>query len=178
MEEHEAANYECSCTSSVYACHCSGQVQRGLFTKWFHHIKRQVTPTEDHALLMLQGHNSHTRSLDVINLGRQHYVAVICLPIHTAHKMQYLDLSFMSCVKTYCAYCPSLPGFTLIIIPPQYIFATALFFPSAFVFCGICSNCASVAGGKVFNIEIYHKFLHKFLHLDQCDSKHYFMAVP
>jgi hypothetical protein len=89
---------------SIYACHPSGWIQTDLFTQWFRHFIQHVKPTEeDPSILVLDGHSSHTRNLDVINLGREHHVAVLCLLPHSTHMMQPLVFSFMSSFKTYYA---------------------------------------------------------------------------
>lgn len=90
--------------ASIYACHPSGWIQTELFTQWLRHFIEHVKPSaQDPVVLVLDGHSSHTRNLDVIMLGREHNLIIICLPPHATHKMQPLDLSFMSPFKTYYA---------------------------------------------------------------------------
>jgi hypothetical protein len=63
-----------------------------------------VKPTkEDPVILILDGHHSHTRNYEVVKLGRENHVIIICLPPHSTHKMQPLDVAFMSPFKTYYA---------------------------------------------------------------------------
>lgn len=89
---------------SISACHPSGWIQSDLFTEWFKHFIKHVEPRPDNpAVLVLDGHFTHTRNIDVINLGRENHVDIVCLPPHSSHKMQPLDLSFMSPFKTYYA---------------------------------------------------------------------------
>jgi len=55
---------------SIYDCHASGWIQTDLFKQSFLHFVQHVNPAEkDHFLLTLDGHYSHTGSLDVINFG-------------------------------------------------------------------------------------------------------------
>ena len=52
-------------------------------------------------MLILDGHYSHTRNLDVIIKAREHHVTLVCLPPHTTHKLQLLDRTFMGPLKAY-----------------------------------------------------------------------------
>ncbi|KAJ4431990.1 hypothetical protein ANN_20599 [Periplaneta americana] len=58
---------------------------------------------DDPALLILDGHFSHTKNIDVVDKARENHVDVICLPPHLTHKMQPLDVGFMGPFKTYYA---------------------------------------------------------------------------
>lgn len=87
---------------SVYDCHPSGWIQSEIFTKWFKHFIDHVKPTEeDPVLLVFDGHFTHTRNIDVINIARKNHVIIVCLPPHSSHKMQPLDVSFMKPFKTF-----------------------------------------------------------------------------
>lgn len=87
---------------SQSSCHLSGWVQLEIFTKWFQHFLQFSRPSkETPVLLVLDGHYSHTRNVEVINLARQNGVVIISLPPHSTHKLQPLDRAFMSPLKTY-----------------------------------------------------------------------------
>ena len=89
---------------STYACHSSGWIQNESFVDWLRHFIQHVKPTEDDpVLLVLDGHYSHTRNLEVITIARENFVHIVCLPPHSTHKMQPLDVAFMSPFKTYYA---------------------------------------------------------------------------
>ena len=49
---------------------------------------------------MFDGHASHTRNLDVVELARQNNVILLCLPSHTSHRLQPLDVSFFRSLKS------------------------------------------------------------------------------
>ena len=73
-----------------------------MLTSWFKHFVNFTKPSaEDPVLLILDGHYSHTRHLDVIKYAKEQHVAIICLPAHSSHKMQPLDVAFMHPLKTY-----------------------------------------------------------------------------
>jgi hypothetical protein len=61
--------------------------------RFFLHFIKHTKPTkEDHVVLILNGHYSHTRSLEVIT--RENHIDIICLSPHSSHKMQPLDITF------------------------------------------------------------------------------------
>ncbi|XP_030746037.1 uncharacterized protein LOC115874879 [Sitophilus oryzae] len=87
---------------SIAACHPSDWIQQHIFTQWLKHFIAHGKPTEnDPVLLVLDGHYSHTRNLDVIEIARSNHLTIICIPPHTSHKLEPLDLSFMAPFKTY-----------------------------------------------------------------------------
>lgn len=87
---------------AIGRAHPSGWVQGNLFTQWLQHFIDRTKPTkESPVLLILDGHYSHTKNLDVINLARANHVLILSLPAHTTHKLQPLDRTFMGPLKTY-----------------------------------------------------------------------------
>ena len=91
-------------SGSIHACHPSGWIQREIFSQWYLHFFKHTKPTkEDLVILVLVGHYSHTRNLEVITLARENRVDIICLPSHSSHKIQPLDKAFMGPLKTF--YC-------------------------------------------------------------------------
>jgi hypothetical protein len=69
---------------SIAACHPSGWIQQDLFTHWMLHFVNHVKHTpENPVVLLLDGHNSHTRNLDVIEIGRKHRDLIIYLLPHS-----------------------------------------------------------------------------------------------
>lgn len=87
---------------AIHECHPSGWIQTNLFTKWFEHFIQHVKPSrESPILLLLDGHTSHTRNLELIDLARQNHVHLLSIPPHSSHKIQPLDKSFMGPLKKY-----------------------------------------------------------------------------
>jgi len=77
--------------------------ERDFFSQWFLNFSKHTKPTkEDPVILVLDGHYSHTRNLEVITLAREDYVDIICLPPHSSHKMHPLDKALMGPLKTFC----------------------------------------------------------------------------
>ncbi|KAJ8948653.1 hypothetical protein NQ318_022721 [Aromia moschata] len=57
--------------------------------------KRSWASQEDPVLLILDRHLSHTKNLDVILKARENFVTLLCLPLHTTHKLPPLDVGVM-----------------------------------------------------------------------------------
>ena len=89
---------------TIAKCHPSGWIQHDLFTAWLQHFIKHIKPSKDDPIvLILDGHYSHTRNIDLIDLARENYIHILCLPPHSTHKIQPLDVAFMSPFKTYYA---------------------------------------------------------------------------
>jgi len=86
--------------SSILACHPNGWIQTDIFTKWFNHFVCFIKPlADDPVLLIVDGHYSHAKNLDVVDKAREHSVAIVSLPSHSAHRMQPLDVGIMKPLK-------------------------------------------------------------------------------
>ncbi|XP_072389656.1 uncharacterized protein [Diabrotica undecimpunctata] len=89
-------------TEAMSECHVSGWVQADICTRWLQHFIIFTKPSAaDPILLVLDGHYSHTRNVALIELAKQHHLTIICLPPHSTHKVQPLDVVFMTLLKTY-----------------------------------------------------------------------------
>jgi len=72
---------------SVHACRPSWWIQSEISSQWFlHFISHTNLTKEDPVILVLDGHYSHTRNLEVITLARENHVDIICIPLHSSHK--------------------------------------------------------------------------------------------
>lgn len=57
---------------SIARCHPSGWIQSEIFNAWLKHFIESTHPSpDDPVMLILDGHYSHTRNIDVIDLGRE-----------------------------------------------------------------------------------------------------------
>ncbi|KAJ8937708.1 hypothetical protein NQ318_010173 [Aromia moschata] len=63
--------------------------------------KQSWASQEDTVLLILDGHLSHTKNLDVILKARENFVTLLCLPPHITHKLQPLDVGVMLLFNAY-----------------------------------------------------------------------------
>lgn len=68
---------------TIAACHPSGWMQLHLFEKWFDHFLKCTSASKQNpALLILDGHKTHTQNIAVIDKAREHGVTILCLPPH------------------------------------------------------------------------------------------------
>lgn len=87
---------------STAAYHPSGWMQKNIFLMWFKMFIDFSKPTKDKAvLLLLDGHSTHTKSLELLELARAHNIILLCFPPHTTHRLQPLDVSFMAPLSSY-----------------------------------------------------------------------------
>lgn len=85
---------------AIGRCHPSGWIHGNLFTDWLKHFIEKTKPTKDDpVLLILDGHNSHTKNMDVIDLARENFISILSIPPHTSHKLQPLDKTFLGALK-------------------------------------------------------------------------------
>ncbi|KAJ8943806.1 hypothetical protein NQ318_020878, partial [Aromia moschata] len=87
---------------SLFAFHPSGWIQTDLFTQWFDHFLEKTKPSATNpVLLVLDGHHTHTRNLDVLIRAKENFVTILYLPPHTTHKLQPLDKTVIGALKTF-----------------------------------------------------------------------------
>lgn len=87
---------------SIAGCSPNGWITVELFTIWFRHFVKNVGASKNNpCLLVMDGHTTHSRNIDVIDLAMEHGVTILVLPAHCTHKLQPLDRSFMKPLKTY-----------------------------------------------------------------------------
>ena len=74
----------------------TGWIQKEIFITWLKHfISFTGSTKENPSLLILDGHSTHTKSIQLIDIARDSGVTIICLPPHTTHRMQPLDVTVM-----------------------------------------------------------------------------------
>lgn len=80
----------------------NGWINEELFTKWFKEFIKFSKPTkEEPVLLLLDGHSSHVKNLEVIDLALDNNVVILCFPPHCTHRLQPLDVVLMRAISTY-----------------------------------------------------------------------------
>ena len=81
-----------------YGLSDSGWTDRGLFLGWLEeHFLAHAVPARP-LLLLVDGHCSHYDP-DSIRFARDHSIIIFCLPPHTTHEAQPLDVSFFGTLK-------------------------------------------------------------------------------
>lgn len=88
---------------SIGAANPSGWINEELFTKWFDHFVTVVQPASRHepTLLILDGHASHIRNVEVICKARDEIVIILSLPSRCTHRLQPLNVSFFKSLNTF-----------------------------------------------------------------------------
>ena len=83
---------------ALYVKSESGWIDRELFITWFKKIFLNFSVAQRPLLLLIDGHKSHM-GLDLVDLCRKNNVILFCLPPHTTHALQPLDVSVFQSLK-------------------------------------------------------------------------------
>lgn len=79
----------------------NGWMTGDVFLQWLEHFRKYAKPNLDEkVLLIVDGHSSH-KSLQVLTYAKNNGIVMLCLPPHTTHRLQPLDVSFYGPMKTY-----------------------------------------------------------------------------
>ena len=76
----------------------SGWINSQLFVEWFAFFIKNI-PSARPVLLVQDGHGSHV-SIEIIEMARANDVTLLCLPAHTSHILQPLDVGVFKLLKT------------------------------------------------------------------------------
>ena len=76
----------------------TGWINADLFLEWFKFFIKNIPPTRP-VLLIQDGHSSHV-STELVDLARENNIYLLCLPSHTSHILQPLDVG---CFKSFKA---------------------------------------------------------------------------
>ena len=83
-------------TGSVQHNALTGWIQTESFVTWLKHFISFTGSTEQNpTFVILDGHATHVKSLEVVDIARSNGVHIICLPPHSTHRMQPLDVTLM-----------------------------------------------------------------------------------
>ena len=86
-----------SLPGNFFSCSDNGWVTHELYLEWFRFFLANIPPTRP-VLLIEDGHSSHI-SMEVIELARCNNIHVLCLPSHTTHLLQPLDVGVFKSLK-------------------------------------------------------------------------------
>ena len=119
----------------------NGWINSSLFLQWFHFFLSNIPPSRP-VLLIMDGHSSHV-SIEVIQLARDNGVHLLCLPSHTTHILQPLDVgvfkSFKSNFSKACTtYIAANPG--RVITSDKLAFLVAEAWPHSFTAVNVMSG--------------------------------------
>ncbi len=80
-------------------CTKSGYMTSTSFFEWFRNVFCEKIPKKRPVLLLLDGHKSHLTN-EVIELALKEQIEIFCLPPHTTHLYQPLDVAVFGSLKT------------------------------------------------------------------------------
>ena len=87
---------------SLAFCEGSGWMTCDLFRHYLEHVQKHASAScNNKMLLILDGHSSHTKSLEVLDYASANGIIMLSLPPHTTHKMQPMDVAFYKPFQTY-----------------------------------------------------------------------------
>ena len=84
----------------LYAKSPNGYMDSELFNLWFTKVFLPNTDRTNPVVLVLDGHGSHL-TIELIDLARESGVILFCLPPHTTHILQPLDVSVFRSLKAH-----------------------------------------------------------------------------
>ncbi|XP_049944183.1 uncharacterized protein LOC126425255 [Schistocerca serialis cubense] len=85
---------------TIYGCSVNGWSNESLFFEWIQHFQNNVKSTiDDPVLLILDNHSSHI-PLDIFEFCKKHSIVMVTIPSHTSNKLQPLDVTFFSSLKS------------------------------------------------------------------------------
>ena len=83
----------------------NGWINQELYLEWFKFFIASI-PSARPVLLIEDGHSSHI-TIEVIELARQNDIHLLCLPSHTSHVLQPLDIGVFKSFKSHFSKCCS-----------------------------------------------------------------------
>ena len=83
---------------TVFMTSDNGWITQEIYLEWFKFFIRSISPAWP-VLLIEDGHGSHI-TLDVIELASTNDVHLLCLPAHTSHILQPLDIGVFKSFKS------------------------------------------------------------------------------
>ena len=86
--------------NALYAHSDSGFMDTNLFNQWFEKTFLKYAVPERPLLLLMDGHSSHI-NIQLIECAQQNNVILLCLPPHTTHFLQPLDVSVYRSLKSH-----------------------------------------------------------------------------
>ncbi len=84
--------------NTLFTVSDTGWSNSELYLQWFQFFLSNIPPTRP-VLLIQDGHQSHV-SIELIELARENGVNLLCLPSHTSHLLQPLDVGVFKSFKS------------------------------------------------------------------------------
>lgn len=85
---------------SIYCCSDKGWITDELFLEWLKHFQKHTKcSVEGKVMLVLDNHVTHS-TLAAFNFCKENGIVCVSIPPHSSHKLQPLDVTFYSPLKT------------------------------------------------------------------------------
>lgn len=85
---------------ATYTCSDKGWITEDLFVEYLRHFSRFVKPSrDDPVLLVMDNHSTHS-TLQAYDFCKKNGIVILTIPPHTSHRLQPLDVTFYSPLKT------------------------------------------------------------------------------
>ena len=84
-------------SNTLFKSSSNGWINTDLFLDWYKFFKDNIPPIRP-VLLIMDGHGSHI-SIELIELARLDGIYLLCLPAHTTHILQPLDIGVFKSFK-------------------------------------------------------------------------------
>ena len=88
----------CGPDDALYARSESGWIDSELFLVWLKKVFLKHVVSQRPILLLIDGHKSHI-TLEAVDICRDSDIILFCLPPHTTHALQPLDVSVFKSLK-------------------------------------------------------------------------------
>ena len=87
---------------SIGKANRTGWMTEEMFTVWFDHFVSVVQPKSrpQPVVLLVDGHYSHTRNVEVLEAAKANNVVILVFPSHSTHRLQPCDVSFFKSLKS------------------------------------------------------------------------------
>ncbi|XP_018571176.1 uncharacterized protein LOC108910910 [Anoplophora glabripennis] len=85
---------------SIYKCSKSGWITEDIFLEWLEHFTKFIRCDSDNPVLLVMDKDISHTSYKVYKFCKAHVIVVVSLPPHTSHRLQPLDFTFFSPLKT------------------------------------------------------------------------------
>lgn len=86
-----------------FRCSKNGWITSEIFVEWLKHFIKHNKLGKSYdkkILLLLDGHTTHTKNIEAINLACEYDIIMLSFPAHTTHRLQPLDRSFFKSLKS------------------------------------------------------------------------------
>ena len=104
MGHHSNINYETS-QDAFFTHSKAGYTSAEITLDWLDQVfelrSRPLAGIMEHRILVLDAHSSHINNIEFIEHCIQHNIHLLCLPAHTTHILQPLDIGLFSPLEAY-----------------------------------------------------------------------------